>query len=250
MLNSFNSYPNYQNEDFKTFENEDIKISNNISSSIRQGFIRKVYGILSIQLLITTIFSLITMNYISLQKFMLNHIGISYLMIVITIILPFIIICCNDIMNKIPQNYIILFLFTFAESYLVSFICALSNPKLVFMASLMTFIMVFSLTYYAYNTENDMTTQGSTLFICSIGLILFSFFGIFTRNKLFHVLICVFGVVLFGFYLVYDTQIIIGTKSEMIEMDNYILGAFILYTDIVYIFLKILEILQYFEGKE
>ena len=47
MLNSFNSFPNYQNEDFKTFENEDLKISNNISSSIRQNFIRKVYGILS-----------------------------------------------------------------------------------------------------------------------------------------------------------------------------------------------------------
>ena len=250
MLNSFNSFPNYQNEDFKTFENEDLKISNNISSSIRQNFIRKVYGILSIQLLTTTLFSLITMKSIFLQKIMLNHIGISYLMILITIILPFIITCCNDIMNKVPQNYIILFLFTFAESYLISFICALSNPKLVFMASLMTFIMVFSLTYYAYNTNNDMTIHGSTLFICSIGLILFSFFGIFTKNKLFHVLICVCGVVLFGFYLVYDTQIIIGNKSEMIDMDNYILGAFILYTDIVYIFLKILELLQYLEGKE
>ena len=250
MLNSFNSFPNYQNEDFKTFENEDLKISNNISSSIRQNFIRKVYGILSIQLLTTILFLLIKIKSIFLKKIILNHILISYLMILITIILPFIITCCNDIMNKVPQNYIILFLFTFAESYLISFICALSNPKLVFMASLMTFIMVFSLTYYAYNTENDMTTQGSTLFICSIGLFLFSFFGIFTKNKLFHVLICVCGVVLFGFYLVYDTQIIIGNKSEMIDMDNYILGAFILYTDIVYIFLKILELLQYFESKE
>ena len=250
MMNAFNSYPNYQTEDFKTFEEKDLKPIKDISENLRKGFIRKVYGILSIQLLTTTLFSLITMKSIFLQKIMLNHIGISYLMILITIILPFIITCCNDIMNKVPQNYIILFLFTFAESYLIAFICAFTKGNLVFIAALMTFIMVLSLTYYAYTTENDMTTQGTTLFIFSIGLFLFSFFGIFTNNKLFHIFICCAGVILFGFYIVYDTQIILGTKNEMIEMDNYILGAFILYTDIVYIFMKILELLQYLENKE
>ena len=250
MMNAFNSYPNYQTEDFKTFEEKDLKPIKDISENLRKGFIRKVYGILSIQLLTTAIFSLLTIKFSFIQQFMLNHILISNIMLILTFILPFLIVCNISLMNKIPYNYLILFLFTFAESYLIAFICAFTKGNLVFIAALMTFIMVLSLTYYAYTTENDMTTQGTTLFIFSIGLFLFSFFGIFTNNKLFHIFICCAGVILFGFYLVYDTQIILGTKSEMIEMDNYIIGAFILYTDIVYIFMKILELLQYLENKE
>ena len=43
----------YQTDDFKSFDTEErLK---DINLSIRLGFIRKVYGILSIQLLITTI---------------------------------------------------------------------------------------------------------------------------------------------------------------------------------------------------
>ena len=46
MMNAFNSYPNYQTEDFKTFEEKDLKPIKDISENLRKGFIRKVYGIL------------------------------------------------------------------------------------------------------------------------------------------------------------------------------------------------------------
>ena len=236
----------YQTDDFKSF---DTRLKD-INLSIRLGFIRKVYGILSIQLLITTILCLIAMISKSYQSFLINNISLAYLMIFLTIILPIIIICCPDTMSKVPMNYIILLLFTIAESYLVSFICAFSNPKIVFMAAFMTFAMVISLTIYAITTSTDMTLNGSILFIGCCVLFLFSFFLIFTNNKLLHIIFCIAGIILLGFYLIYDTQLIIGNKSYCVEMDNYILGSFMLYTDIVSLFLYILQLLQLLNSNE
>jgi len=234
-----NEFDNYK--DFSDVSNDKIK---DISTEIRLGFIRKVYGILSAQLLLTCLLSFIAMESKSYQNFLLNHIGLIYFFIFLIIVISFIIQCCSNLMQSVPQNYIILFLFTFAESYLISFICAFSNHKLVFMASFMTFIICLSLTLYAINTKSDFTTKGGILFILCAGLILFSIFGLFTNNKFFHILICTIGVILFGFYLIYDTQLIIGNKSELIEMDDYILGAFQLYLDIINIFLYLLRLLE------
>ena len=234
-----NEFDNYK--DFSDVSNEKIK---DISIEIRLGFIRKVYGILSAQLLLTSILSFIAMVSKSYQNFLLNHLGLIYFFLFLIIVISIIIQCCSNLMQSVPQNYIILFLFTFAESYVISFICAFSNHKLVFMAAFMTFVMCLSLTLYAINTKSDFTTKGGLLFILCAGLILFSIFGLFTNNKFFHILISTLGVILFGFYLIYDTQLIIGNKSELIEMDDYILGAFQLYLDIINIFLYLLDLLN------
>ena len=87
----------YQTDDFKTFDTE-ARLKD-INESIRLGFIRKVYGILSIQLLITTLFCLIAMISKNVQSFMINNISLAYLMIFLTIILPIAIICFPNTMN-------------------------------------------------------------------------------------------------------------------------------------------------------
>ena len=149
-------------------------------------------------------------------------------------------------MGVIPQNYIILLIFTFAESYVVGFICAYSKPEIVFMAAEMTFVMVLSLTFYAINTNNDITMQGGLLFIFSAAILLFIFFGFFIRNSLYYVIISLLCVILFSFYIIYDTQLIMGNRQEMIQIDDYILGAFMIYTDIISLLIQLLNILSYF----
>lgn len=59
-------------------------------------------------------------------------------------------------------------------------------------------------------------------------------------------ILALIGVILFSIYIIYDTQLIIGNKSEMIEVDDYILGAFMLYTDIINLFIELLKIISYF----
>ena len=243
QYSTFDQLGNIENN-YSQAKEEEIRLE--INTTIRLGFIRKVYGILSIQLFITTIFCFYAMTSKSLKVFMLYHQGIMLLMFFLLLILPCVITCCQGLMRQVPQNYIILLIFTFAESYVVGFICAYSKPEIVFMAAAMTFVMVLSLTFYAINTNNDITMQGGLLFIFSAAILLFIFFGFFIRNSLYSVIISLLCVILFSFYIIYDTQLIMGNRQEMIQIDDYILGAFMIYTDIISLFIQLLNILSYF----
>ena len=234
---------NNQNDFMISFTDSEKKMFD-INEEMRLGFIRKVYGILTSQLLVTVILTIISMISDSFRKFQLHHTGLLIFILILTLILPCVIICFNETMRKVPNNYIILFGFTFAESYLVSFICAFSQPQIVFMAAFMTLALVISLTIYAVTTKEDITMQGGLIFIIACAVCMFSIFLFFTSNRFVHIILCVGGIILFGLYLIYDTQLILGTKSHMIETEDYILASFMLYTDIIYLFLKILELIQ------
>ena len=52
----------------------------------------------------------------------------------------------------------------------------------------------------------------------------------------------VMGVV-YAIYLLVDTQLILGRKNKNLSMDNYVLGSIIIYSDIIGLFLKILQII-------
>lgn len=215
-----------------------------LDKQLRLGFIRKVYGILSIQILITVIFVMISMSSTAFAKFQNESSGIFMLCLILTCVLPCVITCCRSTMSTVPKNYIILFLFTFAESYIVSYICSVSDPKLVFMAACMTAAITIAVTIYAVTTETDFTLQGGLFFILSASLLMLTVFSLFTSNKFLHILICSLGVILFGLYIIYDTQLIMGKGELKLEIDDYILGAFMLYVDIVNLFLYLLELLK------
>ena len=44
-------------------------------------------------------------------------------------------------------------------------------------------------------------------------------------------------------YILVDTQLILGGKKKELTLDNYVMGAMILYVDIIGLFLKILQLL-------
>lgn len=71
-----------------------------------------------------------------------------------------------------------------------------------------------------------------------------SIFGYYFRDDMVQILISAFAVILFGVYLVYDTQLIIGDKDREISIDDYIIGAMMLYIDIIRIFIELLKILS------
>ncbi len=223
---------------------------NHMSLHLRLGFIKKVYGILASQLLLTVLLCGLSMSSKSFSTFQLEHSGLFYLSLILSIVLPFVIVCFQETMKRVPHNYIILGVFTLAESYLVSFICGISNPSLVFMAAFMTFAMVIALTVYAMTTQSDITMQGGAIFIASCALLMLTIFGLFTNNKFFHILICSVAICLFGVYIVYDTQLIMGNKANSIDLDDYILGAFMLYTDIVNLFLQMLQLLELLNSRD
>lgn len=219
-----------------------------INLSIRLGFVRKVYSILSCQLLLSTFMCLLSMYSTSFFKFQMNDVWLLYFSMVMILILPCFALCFDQLYRQVPTNYIFLGTFTLFESYIVGFICGLSNPRIVFMAAFMTCAMCIGLTVYALTTKTDFTLQGGLLFILGMGLMLMAIFAMFTNNKIVHVMLSTLWVVLFGIYLVYDTQLILGKGELRLTTDDYILASFMLYLDVVNIFVNLLQILNIMSG--
>ena len=51
---------------------------------------------------------------------------------------------------------------------------------------------------------------------------------------------------LYSYYLVIDTQLIMGDRKYQMKLDNYLMGATLLYANIVGLFLNLLRILSRF----
>ena len=215
-----------------------------LNVSIRLGFIRKVYAILTVQLLISTFMCLLSMYSESFFKFQMQNFWFLIISMVVTLILPCLGLCFIDLFRKVPSNFIFLFTFTFFESYIISWICGMTNPRLVFMAAVMTFGMVAGLTVYAATTKRDLTLEGGSIFILGMTVFLLAIFAMFTSNPIVHVLISSFWVFIFGIYLVYDTQLILGNGELKLTVDDYIWASFMLYLDIINIFINLLQILR------
>ena len=103
--------------------------------------------------------------------------------------------------------------------------------------------MVLSLTAYSFYTDLDYTKLAPYLFMAILVLFAASLIGIFIRIPIIHLLISTVTVIFFGVYLIVDTQMIIGRKTYVLEMDDYVMAAMMLYIDIVTIFVEILKIL-------
>jgi FtsH-binding integral membrane protein len=48
---------------------------------------------------------------------------------------------------------------------------------------------------------------------------------------------------IYSVYILIDTQQILGGKNKELTLDDYVLGSIIIYTDIISLFLKLLQIL-------
>lgn len=209
----------------------------------RIGFIRKVYGIISFQMTITVIFCICSMAFPSFAAFQFENPAIMIVAASLSLIIVLSLICFTKCSRRVPYNYVFLTIFTICEAYMVSSVCALTEPRIVIMAAVMTLGVTVSLTLYAFLTKNDFTIFAGFLFTTTSSLILSLIFMFFDFGFL-HIFICSLAVIVYGMYLVYDTQLIIGGHHLELGYDEYIIGSLVIYLDIMVLFLRILEILN------
>lgn len=216
------------------------------SVQARLGFVRKVYGILSAQLLLTVaIASPISMLG---PDWVVSNLTIFYMSIGVLLATMCVMICCSDLLRQFPTNYIFLFILTAAMSTMVGFTSAFYTWQSVVLAAGITTGIFLGMTAYACFTKKDFTGAGPYLFgalltLCMFGLVLsfMSLAGIYFRWML--MLYDAIGVVLFTFYIVYDTQMILGgDRKHEFSVDDYVFAALNLYLDIINIFLYLLSL--------
>lgn len=65
----------------------------------------------------------------------------------------------------------------------------------------------------------------------------------FLKSSFITVAVAIAIAAVYSIYLLIDTQLVLGGKNLELTLDNYIMGAAILYIDIIQIFLQLLKIL-------
>ncbi|XP_044500451.1 BI1-like protein [Mangifera indica] len=210
-------------------------------NQLRWGFIRKVYGILAAQIVLTTLVSFVTVLYSPINDLLRGSSGL----IILLSLLPFILLWPLHVYHqKHPVNLIVLGLFTVSISLPVAVTCANSSSRIVLEALILTSAVVCSLTGYTFwasKKGKDFSFLGPILFTSLIILVLTSFMQMFF--PLGSTTVAVYGgisALVFCGYIVYDTDNLI----KRFTYDQYILASVTLYLDILNLFISILRVLR------
>ncbi|XP_038045560.1 protein lifeguard 4-like [Patiria miniata] len=219
---------------------DDFRYGTNVATahlSIRLGFLRKVFGILSTQLLVTTVVSAIFMYTDGVKAYVQKSQGMLVTAYVSSI---FLLLALFVKRRDSPINMILLGLFTFVEAYSVGTIVTFYNKAVVLQAFTLTMVVTLSLTAYTMQSKKDFSSWGAGLYSALLILILSGLLHIFLpHSDAVEFLLAVFGAILFCAFIVFDVHMMMHKLSP----EEYILASINLYLDILNLFLHILRIL-------
>jgi len=246
--NNYQPADNYAENQNKIEEmQQKVEEEQAINYMIRRGFIIKTYGILISQLAITCVFICISFaksvkDYLTSPNFYSSGFFIAFISIfvIVTIVVCVMFSCFTDTARKFPINYILLLGFTLSMSFYCLVFCSFFETSDVIAAGLLTIAATVGLTVYAIRTKEDFTFCGGFLF-SFVFLLVFS--GCFYFWVGLTALWLLLGIMVYSLYIVYDTQLIMGQLGLKYNIDDYCLAALNLYIDIIYLFLKILQLI-------
>ncbi|CAF2570564.1 unnamed protein product [Rotaria sp. Silwood2] len=215
------------------------------SKDIRRLFIRKVYSILMIQLVIT--FGLIALFHFipSIRDYVRSSNGqwLYWTSYVVFLVIYFALICSQRAARKFPLNLILLGILTLSMGYMMGMISAFYKIESVLIAVGITAFVCLGITLFSFQTKYDFTSCFGILFVISLALLAFGIVCIFTYSRIMYTIYAGLGALAFSVFLAVDTQLIMGGKRHEISAEDHVFASLMLYIDIVYIFLYILSLL-------
>lgn len=209
---------------------------------IRHAFIRKVYLILLLQLLVTLGFIALFTFHNGVKTFVQRNMWVYILSLVVFIVTVLTLSCCPSMRRKFPTNIILLGIFTLAMSYMTGAISSFYDTEIVFFAVGITALICFLLSLFAFQTKYDFTGWGTYMYVALWIVILFGFITIFVRIPIMQTIYSACIALIFSMYLVYDTQMLVGGKKYELSTEEHIFGALTLYLDVVQIFMAVLSL--------
>ncbi|XP_075639879.1 protein LIFEGUARD 2 [Castanea sativa] len=214
------------------------------SPELRWAFIRKIYSILTVQLLVTIAVAATVVSVPPISLFFVSS-GAGLALYIVLIITPFIVLCPLFYYHqKHPVNYVLLGIFTVSLALAVGLTCAFTSGKVILESVILTTVVVVSLTLYTFwaaRRGHDFNFLGPFLFGAVLVLMVFAMIQIlFPLGKLSVMIYGCLASIIFCGYIVYDTDNLIKRYSY----DEYIWAAVSLYLDIINLFLSLLTIFR------
>ncbi|XP_067685249.1 protein lifeguard 4-like [Haliotis asinina] len=217
---------------------DDFMYGSNVASAhvyIRMGFLRKVYGILTTQILLTVIVSALFMSNEGVQKYIHSNQWMMTVSLFGTFIVIFALMWKR---HETPTNYILLGVFTLLEAYTIGVIVTFYTVSSVIEAFVLTLGVFVVLTLYTLQSKRDFSAWGASLFSFLWILILAGFMQILFPSVMMDKAIAVGGALLFSLFIIFDTHLLMHKLSA----EEYIVAAVNLYLDIINLFLHLLRL--------
>ncbi|XP_058214625.1 protein LIFEGUARD 2-like [Rhododendron vialii] len=214
------------------------------SPQMRWAFIRKVYSILSFQLLLTVAVASVVVFVRPISVFFATTTP-GFALYIVLLITPLIVLCpLSCYHQKHPLNFFLLALFTITLAFGVGLSCAFTKGRIVLEAAILTTVVVVSLTLYTFwaaRRGKDFSFLGPFLFGSLLVLMVFALIQIiFPLGKLSVMIYGGLAAIIFCGYIVYDTDNLIKRHSY----DEYIWASVSLYLDIINLFMALLTLFR------
>ncbi|NWX63509.1 LFG3 protein, partial [Promerops cafer] len=224
---------------------------------VRHAFIRKVYAIISLQLLVTVgIISVFTFVH-PVRSFVQRNAAIYYASYAVFLVTYLVLACCQGPRRRFPWNIILLSIFVSGLGLargpeVTFFVCSMYQTKAVLIAMLITAIVAIVVTIFCFQTK---ARRGTYPALPSVGRVLGAgqwehpghpgspcSCSLPAQVPWLHMLYAAIGAIAFTLFLAYDTQLVLGNRKNTLSPEEYVYGALTIYTDIIYIFTFILQI--------
>ncbi|KAK4216785.1 inhibitor of apoptosis-promoting Bax1-domain-containing protein [Rhypophila decipiens] len=220
---------------------DDFKFGGSVAEAtldIRNQFIRKVYTILTVQLIATGAVSAVSFFSDSYRHWIQNNSWMLWTSLIGAMVFM---VLTYWKRHSYPTNLLFLSGFTLLEAYTISVIVSFYQSNIVLNAVFLTGGIFIFLTAFACQSKYDFTSWMPYLFGALWGVILMGFMMVFLPYSSTTELI--YGGVtalIFSGYILVDTQLVMRKH----HVEEEIAAAISLYLDIINLFLAILRILN------
>lgn len=212
----------------------------------QQAFVTRVYGWMSIALVITGLVAYLAATTPAMLQLIFSSVYVFYGLMIAEFLL---VVGISGMINKISAStatalfvvYAILNGLTFSVIFLVF---TQSSIASTFFVTSLTFGVMSA---YGYFTKKDLTSWGNLLMMALIGLVIASVVNMFLNNDALYWITTYAGILIFVGLTAYDTQKIkninvAAMQDEEVAKKGAILGALTLYLDFINLFLLLLRL--------
>ncbi|XP_034019488.1 protein lifeguard 4 [Thalassophryne amazonica] len=219
---------------------DDFNYGTNVATAsiqIRMDFLRKVYSLLTVQMVLTTATSGLFMFCQTIKDFVHASPAVVLGSALGSLVL---LVALAAYRHQHPANLYLLLTFTLLEAVSVATAVTFYEYSTVLQAFFLTCAVFVGLTAFTFQTKRDFSKMGSILFACLWILIIAGVMKLFFHSDSLDLLLAAAGALVFCGFIIYDTNLLMRHLSP----EEHILASINLYLDIVNLFLHLLRLLE------
>lgn len=212
-----------------------------------QRFFVKVYGWMSLALIVTGFVAIWTASHVDILSLRTESRWFFFGILILEFVLVAYLVGWIAGMSSRTAGFIFI-LYSILNGFTLSVIFLIYTTDSIASTFFITAGTFAIMSIYGYFTKSDLTKWGNLLLMGLVGLIIASLINMFYLNETLYWITTFAGILIFTGLIAYDTQKIkelnvIGNEGSDEDKKEAIIGALTLYLDFINLFLKLLRIL-------